>query len=269
MGNEYKDELTDYNGKSYYKGTSGIWLETNYKSREENKSLEEDIKDFAKKVAKQVRKPTSTIKIPFEKKIQYEVEKNVEISKGFSVFKSTKIKKVLEQQTGTNIDYKDVRIDGWVLKTYYENVDTVVNGKRMEQAIDKRFYVLKKDGKLSVFKLGYVIKNPKTNWESVRFYQELAEWSMDFDTGWLDLARSDIHCTIASFLSISAYALDFQPVKWEHSHKKGYYEILYFKGNSPLSNGLCGSKGESYLITKAGTGIMEALKKLEKGRVKK
>lgn len=93
MGNAYKDELTDYNGKSYYKGTSGIWLETNYKSREENKSLEEDIKDFAKKVAKQVRKPTSTIKIPFEKKIQYEVEKNVELTKGFFIFNQQKIKK--------------------------------------------------------------------------------------------------------------------------------------------------------------------------------
>ena len=67
----------------------------------------------------------------------------------------------------------------------------------------------------------------------------------------------------------SAAILDFKPVKWKCSHKKGSRKILYFKGNFPRIIGQCGSKGESYIIREAGTGLMETLKKLEKGRVKK
>lgn len=163
MCNVYKDEMMNYDGKSYYKSTSGLWMETNDK-REDNTSLEErNIKNFAKKIAKQIRKPTSTIKIPFKKEIQYEIEKNIEVTEGFLFFRSTRTEKVMEQQTGTNVDYEDVRIDGWILKTYYMNVDTVINGERLEQEVSKCFYVLKKDGSLSVLELGYVIRHPNTN----------------------------------------------------------------------------------------------------------
>lgn len=51
--------------------------------------------------------------------------------------------------------------------------------------------------------------------------------------------------------------------------QKKYNEICYFKRNYPTRIGGCEYKGESYLIQEAGTGIMEALKKLEKGCVKK
>lgn len=254
MCDVYKDEMMNYDGKSYYKSTSGLWMETNYKREDNMPSVERNIKNFAKKISKQIRKPTSTIKIPFEKEIQYEVEKNIEVTEGFLFFKSTRTEKVMEQQTGTNVDYEDVRIDGWILKTYYENVDTVVNGECLEQEVAKWFYVLKKDGSLSVFQLGYVIRHPKTNWEGVRIFQALLEQPMTFFDG--------------TSLG-SAYLLDFKQIKWEHSCKKRYNEICYFRRNYPTRIGKYEYKGESYLIQEAGTGIMEALKKLEKGRVKK
>lgn len=63
--------------------------------------------------------------------------------------------------------------------------------------------------------------------------------------------------------------MDFKPIKWENSHKRCYKEILYCKRNYPTRMGQYESKGESYLIQEAGTGIIEALKKLNNGRVKK
>lgn len=255
MGNLYKNEQMEFDGKRYYKSNSGLWMEKNCKN-EDNLSLgEAQIKNYAKKVAKQAKKPTSTIKMPFEKKIQYEVEKDVEVSEGFFLFKSTRTEKVMEQREGTSVDYKDVRIDGWVLKTYYMNVDTVINAKRQEQEVSKWFYVLKKDGALSVFELGYTITSPKTNWEGVRIFHELTEGPMTFD---YDRAGPG-----------SAYLLDFKPIKWEYSCKKRYIEKLYFKRNYPTKMGNRESEGESYLIQEAGTGILEALKKLDKGSIKK
>lgn len=230
-------------------------IETNCK-REDNISLDESaIKNYAKKVAKQVRKPTSTIKMPFKKEIQYEVEKNVEVEEGFFIFKSKRTEKVKEIQTGTNVDYEDVRIDGWVLKTYYENVDTVLRSKRIEQDVTKWFYVLKKDGNLSVLTFGYTIYAPKTNWESVKIYRELTEEPMTFDFDRVGLS--------------SAFLLDLKPIKWENSCKGPANQIHYFRRNYPMQSGQCESNGESYMIQPAGTGIMEALKKLEKGHVKK
>lgn len=256
MGNVYKNELVNYDGKHYYKNASGIWIESS--KGEESSPLEErNIKTFAKKVAKIVKKPTSTIKIPFERNIQYEVERNVAVTEGFFIFKSTRMQKIKEQKTGTKVEYKDVPIDGWILKTYYMNVDCVANAKCYEQEITKWFYVLKKDGSLSVFKLGYTITAPKTNGERVRIHCNLSEDQMTFGSVTLDLEPG------------SAYLLDFKPIKWEVSSKKSCYEILYFKRNYPMTIGKCELEGESYLIQEAGTGIMEALKKLEKRRVKK
>lgn len=71
----------------------------------------------------------------FRKHTPYEAEKNVKVTEGFSIFKSTRTEKVMDQRAGINVDYEDVRIDGWILKIYYVNVDTVVNAKCSEQNI--------------------------------------------------------------------------------------------------------------------------------------
>lgn len=258
MGNANKDESIKYDGKRYYKSTSGIWMETSSKCEKSSPLDERNIKTFAKKVAKVVKKPTSTIKIPFERNIQYEVEKNVAVTEGFFIFKSTRMQKIKEEKTGTKVEYKDVPVDGWILKTYYMNVDSVVDTRCYEQEVTKWFYVLKKDGSLSVFELSYAITAPKTNREQIQMYHKLTEYPMRF---YLDADRL--------VWMGSAYLLDFKPVKWEVSRKRSCYEILYFNRNYPMTIGQCGSKGESYLIQETGTGIMEALKKLEKRRVKK
>lgn len=255
MQNIHKDGSMDYAGKNYHKSVSGLWLEASYKTENDASSGEETIKNFAKNLAKRIRKPTSTIKIPFEKEIQYEVEKDVEVTEGFFIFKSTRTEKIKEKRAGTNIDYKDVRIDGWIFKTYYENVDTVVDRRRIEQEIARWFYVLMRDGSLSVFHLGYSITHPKTNWEKVKIWRELIKTPMTFDPDKVGLG--------------SAYCLDFKPIKWEFAHKRCAGEILYFKRNYPERIGRNESAGESYLIREAGTGILEALKKLEGGRVNK
>lgn len=255
MGNVYKDELVDYDGKRYHKNASGILVGTSCKEEESSSLEERNIKNFAKKVAKATRKPVSKIKIPFERAIPYEVERNVEITEGFFIFKSTRMEKIKEQNSGTKVDYKDIPIDGWILKTYYENCDTVLNANRIEQDVSKWFYVLKKDGSLVVLHIGYVITSPKTNWEKTRIYHEMTEVPMTFDFDRAGLG--------------SAYLLDFKPIKWENRAKKACNEILYFKRNYPLRMGQNESEGESYLIQEAGTGIIEALKKLDNGRAKK
>lgn len=247
MSNINNNEYLEHNGKHYYKNDAGILLEsedwTNYA-----KNGEMGIKSLAKQVAKRTKKRMSTIKMPFVKNIQYEVEKEVTVTDGFFIFKSTRKEKVIEQMSGTNVDYKDVLVDGWILKTYYMNVDTVVSSGRIEQEVSKWFYVLKKDGTLAVFEIGYVISHPKTNWETVRFFHELTEEPMTFDYD-----RSGLG---------SAYLLDYKPIKWEHSFKRCYNERLYFKRNYPMSEGKCESKGESYLICQPGEGIIRALKRL-------
>lgn len=140
-------------------------------------------------------------------------------------------------------------------KCYYSNVNTVVQGNcavknnLFEQEIAKSFYVLKRDGSLSILQIGYDITFPNTNWEKLHIFQKLTEKPMTFE---LDKPRLG-----------SAYLLDFKPVEWEVSSKREY-EMLYFKKNYPELNGECESKGESYLVRSAGTGIMEALKELDK-----
>lgn len=278
MNTVYKDQQMNYEGKNYYKSISGIWLETNckdsdsltsgvgmkmsYNGRDNLNSDEKKIKNFAKKVAKTIKKPTSTIKIPFEKKIQYEVEKEIEVEEGWFIFKSTRTEKVTEQRTGTKVDYKNVSIDGWILKIYYTNVDTVIKNNcatknnRYEKEIDKWIYALKRDGSLSIFRIGYNITFPDTNWEKLEVYQGLTEVPMTFESDGRKLG--------------SAYLLDFKPIKWEVTSKREDIQALYyFKRNYPIGIGQCEAKGQSYLIQEAGTGIIEALKKLDNGRAKK
>lgn len=247
MSNIYDNEYIEHDGKRYYKSNTGLLVESEDWAKGRGNG-EAGIKSLARQVAKRTKKRTSTIKMPFVKDIQYEIEKEVAVTDGFFIFKSTRHEKVAEQRSGTNVDYKEVSVDGWILKTYYENVDTVLRGRRIEQDVAKWFYMLKKDGTLAVFHLGYVIGNPKTNYENVRFFHELTEEPMTFDHDRFGLG--------------SAYLLDYKQIKWENSCKKNYNEILYFRRNYPTSVGKCESKGETYLICQPGEGLRNALNKL-------
>lgn len=200
-------------------------------AQHESERIEAEIKRIAKQAAKKTRKKVSTIKMPFTKEIPYEVEKNIEVEEGFFIFKTKKIKKIMEQRFKTTVEYKDVLIDGWVLKTYYENCDTVVNGNRISQDVAKWFYVLKRNGDLSVLQIGYVINAPKTSSESVRIYRELTEEPMTFDLNCAGL--------------YSAYEFDFKPIKWENQSKFGFNEKRYFRRNYATSIGKCEAKGQS------------------------
>ena len=255
MASIYQEERMEYGGRSYFKSASGLWLEMRYKGKDKSSFEERKIKNFAKRVAKTKKKPTSTIKMPFERNIEYEVERNVKVTEGFFIFKSTRMDKVRERRAGTKVDYRDVPVDGWILKTYYENCDVEIDSNCREKDSAKWFYVLKRDGSLVVLQIGYVITSPETNWEKARIYHGVTEEPMTFDFDRAGLG--------------SAYLLDFKPILWKIQTKRTHSEMLYFMRNYPIKMGQNESKGESYLIQEAGRGIMEALKKLDTGHAKR
>ena len=220
---------------------------------------EQEIRDLAKYVAQNTRKPKGYIEIPYTKDILRTVKQKVPVQKGWFIFEHTEYIEKEIQTHESCVAFKRKHLDGWLLRTFYENCDEIVyqNGRMTYRklSVAKIYYVLKKNGDLSVFQLGYNIESYKTNSENVKFWRELQESPILFP------ADYDAHLG-------SAYALDLKPIKWEHKAKRsyGHDEVRYFRRNIPHSYGTCEAEGQSYAIYKPGEGIELALRKLLSGK---
>lgn len=216
---------------------------------------EQEIRDLAKYVAKKTRKHVSFVEVPYTKETWSSVKQRVPIQKGWFIFAHTEYVEKEVPIHESRVVFERKHIDGWILRTFYENCDEICYAQGRityrKLSVDKTYYVLKKNGDLSVFQIGYNIESYKTTAEKVKIWRELQEKPIVFPADW------DAHIG-------SAYALDLKPIKWEHKVKKSYNhdEVQYFRRNIPNSYGTCESKGESYAIYKQGEGIELALRRL-------
>lgn len=216
------------------------------------------IRNLAKKTAKNVRKPFDTIKVPYQDDIQFEVSRKKEVTKGFWIFKTTHSENVTDVKTGTKVKYNDVPIDGWILYIFYENCDEVAPSCKYRE-IFKRFYVLKSNGDLCVYEIGFEISSVGTNYEKLDLFRSLKENEMTFTTPgrWND-GTPRLLDLVEKY---SAFALDYKPIKWENRHSSGG-ETKYFKRNIPYKVGDNHVEGQSFTVHQPGGGLVTALNKL-------
>lgn len=213
---------------------------------------EREIRELAKRVARTTRKPFSTIEIPYTNDITQTVTQSVPTKKGWFVFEWTEYEEKEVPVHTSCAAFRREKIDGWILRTFYENCDEIVyragEVTYRERSISKTYYVLKKNGELAILEIGYDIESFKTPYEKIKFWRNLCEKPVLFP--------ADNSAGLGS-----AYALDLKPIKWQNRYKKLANEVRYFKRNIPYFYGTCESQGQSYAIYKPGEGIAQALQK--------
>lgn len=219
-----------------------------------------EIQQYAKAIAIKMKyQHTDSINIPTEKPIQYEVIRNIEVEerKWFRTVKRTIQQKELEN--GKKVAYQKKKINGWIIKIF--QIDwNVYEGGFHEKDISKNIYVLKTDGSLVHFHLGYTIDQFKTNHECLNIYSPLNESSVYFSSPYV---RSD------GTVSVNVgdpHIFDYGDFSWRHSFRSGYkgHKRHVFFQNYPKSEGTLASQGEALPRYEYGDGILEALKSLEK-----
>lgn len=166
------------------------------------------------------------------------------------------------------VSNKEMPIDGWVLYTYYSYCDSVEGPREnpiKDKEVEKYYYVLKRDGALVVYKIGYTINFAGTDHERLDIWKDLQEVAMNFSLpGLYSNGTTKLNDLVDN---CSAYALDYKHIKWKTTNRISNSKIDYFSRNIPYREGKDEENGESFSVHKPGGGLVKALNKLMNDRI--